>query len=176
MADSVTMRGWPSSQRQIGANNAVNLTGKEAGKATIIGQPNKRRLGQVTHIQSSAAKSGFLSWKRRSPEWTRLFSGEAIVWCFPALLLAALILFAADARAQEELTDQQQAWIAAMNSPEFSRHPRFSFRAAVRTRRATASRFSHACASDCRTSRCSRTHPAVPRPGSCMSCAVSAPA
>ncbi|CTQ54758.1 hypothetical protein LP7551_03293 [Roseibium album] len=28
-----------------------------------------------------------------------------------------------------------------VNSPEFSRHPRFSFSAAVRTRRVTASRF-----------------------------------
>ena len=63
-----------------------------------------------------------------------------------------------------------------MNSPEFSRHPRFSFPAFVRTRRATASRFSRACASGCRTSRCSRTHPAAPRRGSCRSGAVSAPA
>jgi len=61
----------------------------------------------------------------------------------------------------------------AMNSPEFSRRPRFSFAASVRTRQVTASRSSHACASDCRTSRCSRTHPAGLRPGFCRPCAVS---
>ncbi len=33
-----------------------------------------------------------------------------------------------------------------LNSPEFSRRPRFLLSAAVRTRRATASRSSHACA------------------------------
>ena len=66
--------------------------------------------------------------------------------------------------------------LAPVNSPEFSRHPRFSFPAAVRTRRATASRSSHACASGCRTSRYIRTRPAWLRLWSCRSGAVSAPA
>ena len=57
-----------------------------------------------------------------------------------------------------------------VNSPAFSRRLRVSVSAAVRTRRATASRFSHACASDCRTSRCNRTHPAWLLRGFCMSC------
>ncbi|CTQ55398.1 hypothetical protein LP7551_03941 [Roseibium album] len=35
----------------------------------------------------------------------------------------------------------RQASTGCLNSPEFSRHPRFSFSAAVRTRRVTASRF-----------------------------------
>ena len=60
-----------------------------------------------------------------------------------------------------------------LNSPEFSRHPRFLFPAAVRTRRATTSRSSRACVSDCRTSRCSRTRPVGLRPWSCRSGAVS---
>jgi hypothetical protein len=59
-----------------------------------------------------------------------------------------------------------------MNSPQFSKRPRFSFSVAVRSRRATASRFSHAFALDCRTSRCSRIRPAWPRLGFYRSCAV----
>jgi len=65
---------------------------------------------------------------------------------------------------------------AGVNSHEFSRRPRVSSSAAVRTPRATASRFSHACASGCRTSRCSRTHPVGPRCEFCRPVAVSAPA
>ena len=57
------------------------------------------------------------------------------------------------------------------NSPEFLRRLRVSSFAAVRTRRATASRSSHACASDCRTSRCNRTRPALRLRGSGRSCA-----
>jgi len=60
--------------------------------------------------------------------------------------------------------------------PEFSRHPRFSFSAAFRTRRAIATRSSCACASDCRTSRCSRTRPALLRLAFCKSFTVSVPA
>ncbi len=41
----------------------------------------------------------------------------------------------------------------AMNSPYFSRRLRVSFLSAARTRRATASRSSHACVLDCRTSQ-----------------------
>ena len=37
------------------------------------------------------------------------------------------------------------SWSKELNSPEFSRHPRLSFSAAVRTRRVTASRSWHAC-------------------------------
>jgi hypothetical protein len=40
---------------------------------------------------------------------------------------------------EEALTDDERA-MGYVNSPEFSRHPRFSGPAAVRTRRATASR------------------------------------
>ena len=58
-----------------------------------------------------------------------------------------------------------------LNSPEFLRRLRVSSFAAVRTRRATASRSSHACASDCRTSRCNRTRPALRLRGSGRSCA-----
>jgi len=53
--------------------------------------------------------------------------------------------------------------IMALNSPEFSRRPWCSSSAAVRTLRVTASCFSHACVSGCRTSRCNRTHPVWPR-------------
>jgi len=60
-----------------------------------------------------------------------------------------------------------------LNSPEFSRRPRFSFSVAVRSRRATASRFSLAFALDCRIPRCSRIRPAWPRLGFYRSCAVS---
>ena len=65
------------------------------------------------------------------------------------------------------------AFSRGVNSPEFSRRLRFSFSAAVRTRRVTASRSSHAFASGCRTFRYSRTHPAWLRLGSRKSCAVS---
>ena len=47
----------------------------------------------------------------------------------------------------------------ALNSPAFLRRLRASVSAAARTREATAFRFARACASGCRTSRCSRTRP-----------------
>ena len=53
-----------------------------------------------------------------------------------------------------------------VNSPAFFRRLRVSVSAFVRTRRATASRSSRACASDCRTFRCSRTRPVWLPPGS----------
>ena len=49
-----------------------------------------------------------------------------------------------------------------MNSPAFLRRLRISVFAAARSRPATAFRFGRVCASGCRTSRCSRTHPAWP--------------
>lgn len=61
--------------------------------------------------------------------------------------------------------------LGKLNSPEFLRRLRVSSSAAVRTRQATASRSSHACASDCRTSRCNRTRPALRLRGSGRFCA-----
>jgi len=55
-----------------------------------------------------------------------------------------------------------KAVLQDVNSPEFSRHLRVSSSAAFRTRRGTASRSSCAFVVDCRTSRCSRTRPALP--------------
>lgn len=54
-----------------------------------------------------------------------------------------------------------QAGVIGVNSPEFLGRLRVSSSSAVRTRRATASRSSHACASCCRISRCNRTRPAL---------------
>lgn len=50
-----------------------------------------------------------------------------------------------------------------LNRPAFSRRPRLWFCAAVRTRWATASHSVRACGWGCRTSRCNRTRPRVPR-------------
>ncbi|QFT48846.1 hypothetical protein FIU97_19820 (plasmid) [Roseivivax sp. THAF40] len=58
-----------------------------------------------------------------------------------------------------------------LNSPEFLRRPRSSVSAAARTREATAFRSARACASGCRTSRCSRTRLAW-LPLVCGSCAA----
>jgi len=58
---------------------------------------------------------------------------------------------------------------SGVNSPAFLRRLRLSVSAAVRTRRATASRSSRACASGCRTSRCNRTRLAVLPRGFCRS-------
>ena len=65
---------------------------------------------------------------------------------------------------------------AGLNSPAFSRRLQSSFSAAVRTRRVTAFCSWRVCASGCRTSRCSRTHPASRLRGFCMFAAVPFPA
>lgn len=57
-----------------------------------------------------------------------------------------------------------------LNRPAFSRRPRLWLCAAVRTRWATASRSVRACGWGCRTSRCNRTRPRVPRRACGRSC------
>lgn len=94
----------------------------------------------------SAAQSAFYA----SDAW-RMGPRQAIIERIETTTTIIIPMHAVDVK---DLREQ------GLNSPEFLRRLRVSSSAAVRTRRATASHFSHACALGYRTSRYNRTHPA----------------
>ena len=78
--------------------------------------------------------------------------------------IAALKKEVAKLKAESDILKKSRSLFREVNSPKFSRRPRFAFCAAVRTRRVTASRSVRASGSGYRTSRCSRTRPGAPQP------------